>query len=236
MQLTHSFTVPAPVDEAFAVLRDIERIAPCMPGATLGEIDGDRFSGKVKVKVGPIQVTYQGEARFAQVDEGKYRAVLEADAKEARGSGTARATITAECRDRGEQTDVTVFTDLAITGKPAQFGRGVMNDVGQKLLGQFAECLATELASPSAPPAELTQASAVDEPAAPAGADATTGPATSVPAAGRTVDLAATPPHQSDEAIDLLGLAGGPVVKRLGSVLAVAALVALAVWLVRRSR
>ncbi|MGI8873114.1 MAG: SRPBCC family protein, partial [Egibacteraceae bacterium] len=103
MQLTHSFTVPAPVDEAFAVLRDIERIAPCMPGATLGEVDGDEFTGKVTVKVGPIQVTYQGKARFVEVHEGKYRAVLKADATQVRGRGTARARIPAECRDRGKK-------------------------------------------------------------------------------------------------------------------------------------
>ena len=128
------------------MLLDVERIAPCMPGATVDSFDGETIVGKVKVKVGPIQVTYAGTARFSVKDEAARRAVIEASAKEARGSGTAAATITAVLTDNGgSSTDVIVTTDLAITGKPAQFGRGVMAEVGNKLLGRFADCLADEL-------------------------------------------------------------------------------------------
>ena len=145
MQLEHTFTVPRPAAEAFAILRDIERIAPCMPGASIDSVEGEEFSGKVKVKVGPMQVTYTGTARFAEVDEENYRGVIEASGKEARGSGTAKATFTATLADKGDETDVTVVSELAITGRPAQFGRGVMADVGEKLIGQFADCLAERI-------------------------------------------------------------------------------------------
>ena len=148
MQLEHEFTVPVPVAQAWDVLLDVERIAPCMPGATVESFDGETIVGKVKVKVGPIQVTYAGTARFTEKDESARRAVIEAKAKEARGSGTANATITAQLHDDGgSSTSVKVTTDLAITGKPAQFGRGVMVEVGDKLLGRFADCLAGELGS-----------------------------------------------------------------------------------------
>jgi uncharacterized protein len=146
MQLEHTFTVPVPVDEAFSVLRDIERVAPCMPGATLGEVNGDRFTGTVKVKVGPITVQYQGAGQFTEVDEETHTATIQASGKESRGAGTAKATIHAVLRERDDhQTEVNVVTDLAITGKVAQFGRGVMDDVGAKLLGMFADCLSEEL-------------------------------------------------------------------------------------------
>src|SRR3954464_7901086 len=185
MELEHRFTVPVPVAEAWNVLLDVERIAPCMPGATVDSFDGETIVGKVKVKVGPIQVTYAGTARFSEKDEAARRAVIEASAKEARGSGTAAASITAVLTDSGgSSTDVIVTTDLAITGKPAQFGRGVMAEVGNKLLGRFADCLADELTggtpAPAAEPvAEAAPASAAtgsthDDPAA-AVAAATTG-------------------------------------------------------------
>ena len=151
MKLEHEFTVPAPVDEAWKVLLDVERVAPCMPGATLLTVDGDTFTGSVKVKVGPIQVTYNGQAKFASLDEAAHRAVIEASGKETRGSGTAAATVTAVLLDAGgSTTNVRVETDLDVTGKPAQFGRGVMAEVAAKLIGQFSSCLAEELASPAA--------------------------------------------------------------------------------------
>ena len=151
MQLEHQFRVPVPVAQAWDVLLDVERIAPCMPGATVESFDGETIVGRVKVKVGPIQVTYSGTARFTDKDEAARRAVIEASAKEARGSGTATATITAQLQDDGgSATNVTVTTDLAITGKPAQFGRGVMEEVGNKLLGRFADCLADTLGSEEA--------------------------------------------------------------------------------------
>ncbi|HEX4699722.1 MAG TPA: SRPBCC family protein [Actinomycetes bacterium] len=237
MELEHRFTVPVPVAEAWDVLLDVERIAPCMPGATVDSFDGETIAGKVKVKVGPIQVTYAGTARFSEKDEAGRRAVIEANAKEARGSGTAAATITAVLTDSGGgSTDVIVTTDLAITGKPAQFGRGVMAEVGNKLLGRFADCLADELtggtpapaAEPVAAAAPASSATGADEdaraaPAAGSGnenpaaavADATTGTPAPVarPAPAPTPIGSRRPPE--DDAIDLLDAAGGPIAKRV---------------------
>jgi carbon monoxide dehydrogenase subunit G len=145
VQLENSFTVPVPVDEAWRVLLDIERIAPCMPGAALDSVTGDDFTGRVKVKLGPINLTYQGKASFVEKDEAAHRAVIDARGKDQRGNGTAAATITAKLLGEGSSTRVDVLTDLNITGRPAQFGRGVMTDVGNKLLGQFADKLAAQL-------------------------------------------------------------------------------------------
>jgi carbon monoxide dehydrogenase subunit G len=145
VQLENSFTVPVPVDEAWRVLLDIERIAPCMPGAALDSVDGDDFTGRVKVKLGPINLTYQGKASFIEKDEAAHRAVIDARGKDQRGNGTAAATVTANLKAEGSITRVDVLTDLNITGRPAQFGRGVMTDVGNKLLGQFADKLAAQL-------------------------------------------------------------------------------------------
>jgi carbon monoxide dehydrogenase subunit G len=134
-----------PIDEAWRVLLDIERIAPCMPGAALDSVTGDDFTGRVKVKLGPINLTYQGKASFVEKDEAAHRAVIDARGKDQRGNGTASATITANLKPEGANTRVEVVTDLNITGRPAQFGRGVMTDVGNKLLGQFADKLAAQL-------------------------------------------------------------------------------------------
>jgi carbon monoxide dehydrogenase subunit G len=145
VQLENSFTVPVPVDEAWRVLLDIERIAPCMPGAALDSVSGDDFTGRVKVKLGPINLTYQGKASFIEKDEAAHRAVIDARGKDQRGNGTAAAVVTAKLKAEGSITRVDVLTDLNITGRPAQFGRGVMTDVGNKLLGQFADKLAAQL-------------------------------------------------------------------------------------------
>lgn len=146
MQLEHSFTVPVPVDDAWKVLLDIEQIAPCMPGAILDSVDGDDFTGRVKVKLGPISLTYKGKASFVKKDEASHTAVIDAAGKDQRGNGTAAATVTATLKSEGaSSTRVDVLTDLNITGKPAQFGRGVMVDVGNKLIGQFATCVEGKL-------------------------------------------------------------------------------------------
>jgi carbon monoxide dehydrogenase subunit G len=145
VQLENSFTVPVPVDEAWRVLLDIERIAPCMPGAALDSVTGDDFTGRVKVKLGPINLTYQGKASFIEKDEANHKAVIDARGKDQRGNGTAAAVVTATLAEEGSITRVNVLTDLNITGRPAQFGRGVMTDVGNKLLGQFADKLAAQL-------------------------------------------------------------------------------------------
>jgi carbon monoxide dehydrogenase subunit G len=147
VQLENSFTVPVPIDEAWRVLMDIERIAPCMPGAALDSVTGDDFTGRVKVKLGPINLTYQGKASFIERDETGHRAVIDARGKDQRGNGTAAAVVTATLASEGSVTRVDVLTDLNITGRPAQFGRGVMTDVGNKLLGQFADKLSAQLAS-----------------------------------------------------------------------------------------
>ncbi len=252
MELEHTFSVPVPVDEAWRVLLDIERIAPCMPGATIESVDGRDFTGKVKVKVGPITVTYTGKASFVTVDEVEHHAVIEARAKETRGSGTAKATITARLADEGTSTRVDVRTDLAITGKPAQFGRGVMADVGGKLIGQFADCLAGELAGPTTGAATDTgpaadggtaPAGAVGAvgdsepssapPAAPAGATEATTPAA---AAGQPTAAAQPRPRPTADTIDLLGAAGAPVAKRLAPALAALLALAAIVFTVRRRR
>jgi carbon monoxide dehydrogenase subunit G len=145
MQLEHTFTVPVGVEDAWRVLLDIERIAPCMPGAVIESVDGDDFTGSVKVKLGPIGLTYKGKASFVEKDAATHRVVIDARGRDARGNGTANAKVTATLTESGGSTDVHVLTDLDITGKPAQFGRGVMVDVGNKLIGQFADCLAGKL-------------------------------------------------------------------------------------------
>jgi carbon monoxide dehydrogenase subunit G len=255
VQLDYEFTVPVPVSQAWPVLMDVERIAPCMPGATVTSVDGRDVEGTVKVKVGPIVVTYRGTATFLEMDEAARRAVIEARGRETRGSGTASARVTTQLHDEGEKTRVTVSADLSITGKPAQFGRGVMSDVGAKLLGQFADCLSRELAGPAASPATDTAAAAPDTaaaapdtaaaapdtaPAAPAGEQA---PASVLDAAGMPGSSAPAPAAQkaagtrpTEDTIDLLGTAGIPVLKRLAPALVAAALLALLVAVLRRRR
>jgi len=151
MDLTHRFTVPVPVAEAWATFNDLELVAPCFPGAALTSYDGTDFAGLVKVKLGPISLQYSGTGRFVSRDEASHTAVIEAKGKDKRGNGTAAANVTATLVSAGDEaTDVTVKTDLNITGKPAQFGRGVMQDVSDKLLGQFAACLETKLGADTA--------------------------------------------------------------------------------------
>jgi carbon monoxide dehydrogenase subunit G len=189
--------------------------------------DGETIVGRVKVKVGPIQVTYAGTARFTDKDEATRRAVIEASAKEARGSGTATATITAQLQDDGgSATNVTVTTDLAITGKPAQFGRGVMEEVGNKLLGRFADCLADTLGGGDAATASSSEAA----PAAVAAA--TVG--TPTPAARPSPEPTPLRRPVENDAIDLLDTAGLPVLKRAAPVI-VGLVVLFVLWrLVRR--
>ena len=155
MELTNEFVVPIAVDEAWKLLTDVERIAPCMPGAELQEIDGAEYRGIVKVKVGPITAQYKGKATFVEKDDAAHKAVLRAEGRDTRGQGNANATITATLEAAGDGTRVKVVTDLAITGRAAQFGRGVMADVSTKLLGQFVTCLEKNVlgagAAPEAP-------------------------------------------------------------------------------------
>ena len=146
MELTHRFTVPASIDETWSAFNDLERIAPCFPGAVLTSVEGDEFTGTCKVKLGPISMQYGGSGRFLERDEDAHSAVIEAKGKDKRGNGTASATVRTRLIAEGDtSTNVEVVTDLSITGKPAQFGRGIMQDVSDKLLGQFASCLETKL-------------------------------------------------------------------------------------------
>jgi uncharacterized protein len=141
MELSNEFTVDVPVDEAWSVLTDLERIAPCMPGAALEEIEGDEYRGIVKVKVGPVTAQYRGKATFLERDPSAHKAVLRAEGRETRGQGNASATISATLEPSGSGTRVSVVTDLSITGRVAQIGRGVLADVSNKLLGQFVDSL-----------------------------------------------------------------------------------------------
>ncbi|WP_436761127.1 SRPBCC domain-containing protein [Streptosporangium sp. V21-05] len=138
MRFEHEFTVPVPVDQAWPVLLDVERIAPCLPGAAVDKIEGDSFTGRMKMRIGPITVTYQGRAAFEKVDEDTRSMTVKASGKEARGPGTAGVTVVARLHPDGRNTRVTVGTSLNVTGRPAQFGRGVMAEVGGKLIDRFA--------------------------------------------------------------------------------------------------
>ncbi len=189
MELEHTFTVPVGVKQAWDVLLDLPRIAPCMPGAALTEHTEDGFAGTVKVKLGPVNLTYKGTGKFTERDESARRVVIDASGRDTRSSGTAAAVITATLHPVSEDTtEVRVLTDLKITGRPAQFGRGVLADVGSRLIGQFADCLAGQLQTTDEEPAPDAE---------PAVAEVRERPY-----------LAAVPTPAEVEAIDLLEVAG----------------------------
>ena len=216
MELNNDFEVAAPVDLVWAVLTDVERIAPCLPGAQLLEVEGDEFRGVVKIKVGPITAQYKGAASFSERDDVEHRAVLRAEGRDTRGAGNAAADITAELEATDVGTKVTVTTALTVTGKVAQFGRGVMADVSKKLMGQFAENLSDLIAASGD---ETVVDAAADEAAVDVPVDETS--------AVRVVDAPEV------EAIDLLGAAGAPILKRLvPTLLAVVAVVVIILILV----
>ncbi|MCW2849898.1 MAG: carbon monoxide dehydrogenase [Marmoricola sp.] len=154
MDLNHRFTVPTSVDETWARFQDIASVAECFPGAQVTSVDGDTFQGTCKVKLGPIALTYAGSGTFVERDEAAHSFVVEAKGRDKRGNGTAGATVTLTMVQAAAGTDVEVDTDLSITGKPAQFGRGVMQDVSDKLLGQFVSCLEQRLGESAMPEAE----------------------------------------------------------------------------------
>ena len=163
MDLQNSFVVPADIETTWKALLDIHRIAPCMPGAVLTASEGDTFEGTVKVKLGPVTMTYGGTARFVETDEANGRAVIDASGKESRGSGTAKALVTTQLvAESPTSTRVEVVTDLIVTGKPAQFGRGVMQDVAGRIIDQFAANLSAVIAAEINPvtdqPVEVPQA------------------------------------------------------------------------------
>ena len=202
MELRNDFVVAVPIDEAWKVLTDVERIAPCMPGAELTEVDGEVYSGHVKVKVGPVTAQYKGKAQFVEKDEAARKCVLRAEGRDTRGQGNANALITTTFADEGGKTRVEIVTDLTITGRAAQFGRGVLADVSSKLIGQFVTCLETNVLGADTP--------AADAPAEAAASDA--GPAAAASEGPRAPKQAS---YQA-EPVDLLGSnVALPVLKRL---------------------
>jgi carbon monoxide dehydrogenase subunit G len=212
VELNNEFRVAVPAAKVWEVFNDVERVAPCLPGATLLSVDGDDFTGAVKVKVGPITVSYKGLASFQERDATAQRVVLKAEGKETRGNGTASAVVTAQLKDEGDATTVVVTTDLAISGKAAQFGRGVLADVSGNLIGQFAKNLEAELLGGAAP----TPAASQNGSAAPR--------------------VAAAPQADAGDSVDLLKVVALPVAKRFGPVLAAAAVAGVIGFLVGRRK
>jgi uncharacterized protein len=250
MELTNDFRVALPVERAWAVLTDVERIAPCLPGAQLQEVEGDEYRGIVKVKVGPITAQYKGKAKFLSLDPEAHVAVLRAEGRETRGQGNANATITANLTPDGEGTAVAITTDLTVTGRVAQFGRGVLADVSAKLLDQFVADLEKTVLVDEAPteaveteledPIEATQPDA-DEPGVPATAD----PEPVQGEVAMAVAPAEEPPGRSavrkidspePTPVDLLDTAGTPVAKRVAPILIAVAVVWVLKKLLTRNR
>jgi uncharacterized protein len=240
MDLKHSFTVPASVDETWAAFQDIESVAECFPGAQIISTEGDTFNGTVKVKLGPIALVYKGTGTFTERDESTHRMVIDAKGKDKRGNGTAGALVTATMSSGDDGTTVDVVTDLAITGKPAQFGRGVIQDVSDKLLRQFVDCLQAKVGtSDSAQEAPAPEATAPESAAAPAASavpdsSSSDQPSAATPTAPRPRPVAAA---AEDDSLDL-GAAVVPVLAKAYWKQAVGALAGLAVvaGLIRRLR
>jgi uncharacterized protein len=261
MQLENKFTIEAPIEKAWEALNTPEMIAPCFPGATLTEYEGDSFTGTVKVKLGPISLTYKGKGTYVTRDESAHKVVIEATGRDSRGNGTASATVTGTMTADGpDKTAVTMATDMTITGRPAQFGRGVISDVADKIIGQFSACVAQKLtpqateapASPapaggtasSAAPTTTTSASPNGSASStPTGSGTATGTVPTTPATAASASVNKPTPMASPsgpmkseiDAIDLLDTAGAPVLKRLAPVLA-GSLLLLIIFLIRRSR
>ena len=238
MQLENKFTIAAPIEDAWKALNDPELIAPCFPGATLTEYEGDSFQGTVKVKLGPISLTYKGKGTYIDRDDANHKVVIDASGRDARGNGTAKAVVTGTMvADGPDKTSVTMVTDMTVTGRPAQFGRGVISDVADKIIGQFASCVADKLTGPGG--------AATSNGAGPKHAADETSPIPAVPpAAGESAATTSAPkpaaPRQPQsspvEAIDLLDSAGAPVLKRLAPVLGGIGLLVLVFVVVRRAR
>lgn len=256
MELQHSFTVPADVDTAWATLLDLEGVAPCFPGATLTGTDGDEFTGQVKVKLGPVSLQYAGKGRFVERDDAAYRAVIEAHGSDKRGNGTAGATVVAQlAAEDARTTRVTVDTQLKVTGRPAQFGRGVMQDVGGRIVDQFAVQLAQQLAGggngsaeaaaslaetpAAAPPAPTGPPSAVPPSgAAPTVAEATAPSGPPRPAAPRPVPQAApkAAPHPAGGELDLNAVVLPVLARQYGPTLLAVLVTAVITWIIARRK
>jgi uncharacterized protein len=238
LDLTHKFTVPTTVDETWAHFNDIASVAECFPGATVTSVEGDTFKGPCKVKLGPIALVYNGSGTFVDKDEAAHRFVVEAKGKDKRGNGTAGANVTVSMDDASGSTDVEVVTDLSVTGKPAQFGRGVMQDVSDKLLGQFVACLETRLAGADTEP--TGESGTVDQAVGPTAApeaqrsSPAPQPAAGGPAASATPRRTPEAPEK-DDAIDLGATVLPVLVKSYWKQgLGVLVVVALVIWWITR--
>lgn len=250
MELKHHFVVPRSLEDTWHSFNQLEDIAPCFPGATLTSVNGDQFTGTVKVKLGPIAMIYTGTGEFLERNQATHTVVISATGKDKRGNGTAGATVTAVLAPDGDGTAVDVTTDMNVTGKPAQFGRGVIQDVSDKLLAQFVQCVigkagdgaagavepggAMEPGGPGSPePAGAAGAAGPAEPAGAAGA-ASAGPAT--PAARPPVAAAPATPSAPAAELDLGSAAWPVLVRRFGPAALGAVVLVLVIWLVRRRR
>jgi carbon monoxide dehydrogenase subunit G len=201
LKLENEFTVPAGIDEAWAVLLDVERVAPCLPGAAVERAGDDgEYNGTMTVKIGPITARYKGSVRIQEADEANRRAVMRAQAKDARGQGTAAATITSTMEEAAEGTRVKVVTDMRVTGPAAQFGRGVMQDVSAKMMRQFADCLAREMTGPEPAAADTWSAAGGEEPAA--GGEPAPEPAAPETASGAEGEQPAAQPDKAEDVAD----------------------------------
>jgi uncharacterized protein len=230
MEMDHSFTVPVPPERAWDVLLDVKKIAPCMPGAIVDEFDGEVVTGRIKVKVGPVSLTYRGTAKFTERDPDARVILLEASGKETRGAGTASATVraTLEPESGGEGTTATMHTTMNVTGRPAQFGRGVMVEVGGKLVEQFAQNLRQLIAEDGAAGGKAVEAEAEAEAAGTSqDGPGSTQPSPVVPAAATTPTPTTQPPAASADSINLVKLMGPALLKRVIPVAVVAAALAL---------
>lgn len=227
MKIANEFTVSVPIDKAWDVLTDLEQVIPLMPGASLTGREGDDVLGKVKLKVGPVTSEFNGKAHFVERDDDAHRAVIDGRGKESRGSGNAAATVTAQLHDAGDQTRVTVDTDLKVVGKLAQFGSGMLQQVSEKLLGEFVQSLEAKLAAPEATP--VVDAAANGAVPSPDGAAAQQPPA---PAPAQTP----VTPRAEAAPIDLLELAGGGMLKKYGTPIAAAFALAALIFTLGRLR
>jgi uncharacterized protein len=212
VKLQNEFTVPAPVERAWEVLLDVERVAPCLPGAALTGSEGDEHQGTMTIKIGPITTRYSGTVKIEEADASARRAVMRAQARDQRGQGTAAATITSTMEEVEGGTRVRVETEMRVTGPAAQFGRGVMQDVSAKLMGRFADCLAEEMAGAAATGVAAGGDAAAERPEPPPGP------------AGDSAEAAASSapePRRAEEVLDLGEASREAVLKRIAPVAAV---------------
>jgi uncharacterized protein len=231
IELDNSFTVPVPPEQAWDVLLDVERIAPCMPGATVTSVEGDEIAGQVKVKLGPLSLSYKGTAKFIEKDPATHTIAIEATGKETRGAGTASAIVHASLKpdDAEGQTTVSIHTSLNVTGRPAQFGRSLLPEVSGKLIDQFAANLRALIDSTNRPAEAEPEAASAQDAAVATGDAASTATAAGTAAATQSTAAPAQPVAQlqQEDSLNLIKLVGGPVLKRVLPVVLAAALIAI---------